>query len=101
MQTPLELPFRNPVFLTRFFSQLRLAHQLYLSGAMGKNPLIPFQGKDQLVDGWHRLYLAALMGVDELLAYFLTQEEADACLIARLPPGRGFALGPTGKEQTT
>jgi len=41
------------------------------------------------------------MGVDELLAYFLTQEEADACLIARLPPGRGFALGPTGKEETT
>ena len=62
---------------------------------------IPFGGKDQLVDGWHRLYLAALMGVDELLAYFLTQEEADACLIARLPPGRGFALGPTGKEETT
>ena len=53
---------------------------------------VPFKGKAQLVDGWHRLYLAVLTGWEELDVYQLTQEEADACLLCVLPPGRGLPL---------
>ena len=53
---------------------------------------LPFKGKSQLVDGWHRLYLAVLTGWEELDVYQLTQEEADACLLCVLPPGRGLPL---------
>ena len=51
---------------------------------------VPFKGKSQLVDGWHRLYLAVLTGWEDLDVYHLTQEEADSCLLCVLPPGRGF-----------
>ena len=54
---------------------------------------VAFKGKDQLVDGWHRLYKASLLGVDDLLAYFLTPEQAEACLILKLPPGQGLDWG--------
>jgi hypothetical protein len=54
---------------------------------------VPFRGEDQLIDGWHRLLKAALTGVDALPAYFLTQAEADACLVCVLPPGRGLDWG--------
>src|ERR1051325_1946903 len=54
---------------------------------------VPFAGKDQLIDGHHRLFKAAMLGVDELFAYFLTQEEADACLVCKLPPGKGIDWG--------
>lgn len=54
---------------------------------------VPFGGKDQLVDGWNRLFKAAFLGVDELLAYFLTAEEADACLLCQFPPGQGVDWG--------
>jgi hypothetical protein len=54
---------------------------------------VPFQGRDQLIDGHHRLFKAAVLGVDKLLAYFLTQEEADACLVCKLPPGKGIDWG--------
>jgi hypothetical protein len=54
---------------------------------------VPFAVKDQLVDGWHRLYKASLLGVDEMLAYFLTDEQAEQCLIVKLPPGQGVDWG--------
>jgi hypothetical protein len=54
---------------------------------------VPFKGKDQLIDGWHRVAHALLTGVDVLPACFLTQEEADACLVCKLPPGRGIDWG--------
>lgn len=54
---------------------------------------VPFRDKHQLVDGWHRLFKASILGVDELFAYFLTQEEADACLVCKLPPGKGIDWG--------
>jgi hypothetical protein len=54
---------------------------------------VPFKGKDQLIDGHHRLFKAAVLGADALLAYFLTQEEADACLVCKLPPGKGIDWG--------
>lgn len=54
---------------------------------------VPFKGKDQLVDGWHRVAGALLTGIDELPAYFLTQDEADACLVCKLPPGNGIDWG--------
>ncbi len=58
-------------------------------------PLIflPFRGKDQLVDGWHRMFKASVLEVDELFACFLTEEEADDCLVCKLPPGRGVDWG--------
>lgn len=54
---------------------------------------VPFRNKCQLIDGWHRMMKAALLGVDVLLAYFLTEEEADACLVCTLPPGQGVDWG--------
>ena len=54
---------------------------------------VPFRDKHQLVDGWNRLFKASVLGVDELFAYFLTQEEADDCLVCKLPPGRGIDWG--------
>lgn len=39
---------------------------------------IPFFGEMLLIDGWHRLYKAACLGVEELPMYLLTQEEADS-----------------------
>ena len=54
---------------------------------------VPFDDKVRLIDGWHRLLNAALTGVEILPAYFLTYEEADACLVCCLPPGEGFDWG--------
>jgi hypothetical protein len=49
---------------------------------------VPFQGKAQLLDGWHRVARAVLEGVVELPAYLLTQEEADECLLLHLKSGQ-------------
>lgn len=54
---------------------------------------VPFRDKHQLVDGWHRLFKASVLGVDELFAYFLTLQEADECLVCKLPPGKGIDWG--------
>jgi hypothetical protein len=54
---------------------------------------VPFEGSHQLIDGWHRLFKAAATGVDVLPALVLTQEDADASLILRLPPGEGLDWG--------
>jgi hypothetical protein len=58
---------------------------------------IPFSEKCQLIDGWHRLLKAALLGVDVMLAYILTQEEADNILVLKLPPGQGVDWGQKSK----
>ena len=47
----------------------------------------------QLLDGWHRLVKAMLCGVEVLPAYLLTQEQSDAVLFAKLPPGKGIDWG--------
>jgi hypothetical protein len=54
---------------------------------------VPFKGKVRLIDGWHRLFLGSVLGRDLLPAYFLTQAEADACLLYKLPPGQGVDWG--------
>jgi hypothetical protein len=54
---------------------------------------VPFRDKVRLVDGWNRLFHAVVLGRDLLPAYFLTQEQADAALICRLPPGQGADWG--------
>ena len=54
---------------------------------------VPLKGEDQLVDGWNRLFHAAFLGVDELPALILTQEEADRCLMCTLPPEHGIDWG--------
>jgi hypothetical protein len=46
---------------------------------------IPFFGETLLIDGWHRLYRAACLGVEELPMYLLTQEEADAIRWLEVP----------------
>lgn len=43
-----------------------------------------------LIDGWHRVFHAVSIGVDILPCYVLTQEDADASLIIKLPPGQGL-----------
>jgi hypothetical protein len=59
---------------------------------------VPFRGKDQLIDGHHRLYKAAVLGVDDLFAYVLPQEVADACLVCTFPPGQGVDWGQKSKH---
>lgn len=54
---------------------------------------VPFGEKHQLIDGHHRLFKAAVLGVDLLPAYILTEEEADSCLVCKLPPGKGIDWG--------
>lgn len=44
-----------------------------------------------LIDGWHRVFKAASIGVDILPCYVLSQEDADACLIIKLPPHEGLS----------
>ena len=55
-------------------------------------PLLFFRsgGKDQLIDGHHRLMKALKLGTDTLHAYILTKEQADSVLLVKLPPGRRF-----------
>lgn len=43
-----------------------------------------------LVDGWHRVFHALHVGVDTLPCYILTETDAKASLIIRLPPGNGL-----------
>lgn len=47
---------------------------------------VPYAGRAQMIDGWHRLARAVLDGVPQLPAYLLTQEEADDCLALHQPP---------------
>lgn len=54
---------------------------------------VPLENAIQLIDGFHRVAKALLTNVDILPAYFLTQEEADACLVCSLPPGKGMDWG--------
>ena len=54
---------------------------------------VPFGDSHQLIDGWHRLFKAAATGVDVLPACCLSQKDADASLIVKLPPGQGLDWG--------
>ena len=82
----------TPDFIRRQYDGLDEAYALTTDLSQ---PLlfVPFCGKSQLIDGWHRLFKAAILGVDEMLAYFLTEEEADAVLVCKLPPGQGLNWG--------
>jgi hypothetical protein len=57
-----------------------------------KQPIlaIPFFEQFLIIDGWHRLYRAAVENVPALPMYFLTAAEADAIKMAELPPGHGI-----------
>ena len=54
----------------------------------------PIGDKVRLIDGSHRVLKALFYRMDELPAYFLTPEESEASLIARLPAIAGM----TGKS---
>lgn len=51
---------------------------------------VPFQGVAQLIDGWHRLHKAVVLGVEQLPAYLLTEEEAQATLLDTVPAGQSL-----------
>ena len=51
---------------------------------------VPLGEEGLLIDGNHRLYRAAELGVEELPMRQLTQEEADAIQWLHLPPGHGI-----------
>lgn len=76
----------------RILSQYPDIEEVYALNTDLSSPLlfVAFNGMDQLADGWHRLLKAALSGVDELYAYFLTPEESNACLSGKFPPGQGL-----------
>ena len=75
---------------------LILQHQIHQSAmkrtAAAALLFVPYRGKVQLVDGWHRLYRALMTGIDLLPAYILTPEETQQILVCCLPPGKGFDL---------
>lgn len=60
---------------------------------------VPIGEKVKLIDGWHRVAKALLIGVDVLPACFLTQEEADACLLWTAEPGKGIDWGQNETEE--
>lgn len=47
---------------------------------------VPHRGRHVLIDGWHRLYRAAVEGFPVLPAYVLTKEEAAAILVRKEAP---------------
>ena len=59
---------------------------------------VPIGEKVRLLDGWHRVAKALLIGVDVLPACFLTQEEADVCLLWTAEPGKGIDWGQNDTE---
>jgi hypothetical protein len=59
-----------------------------------------FHGKPQLADGWHRLYKAAVLGVETVPAYLLTEEEGESILMLSLPPGHAMSLGSSACAST-
>ncbi len=88
----------TPELLLRQYPELDVAYALTTDISQ---PLlfVPLEGKVRLIDGSHRVCKALMLGVDILPACFLTQEEADQSLVARLPPGRGLDLNATGKDE--
>lgn len=50
---------------------------------------VPLGEEALLVDGHHRLFKAALLELEELPMFLLTQEEADRIQWLQLPPGHG------------
>jgi hypothetical protein len=50
---------------------------------------VPLGEEALLLDGWHRLWKAAALGVPELPMFLLTKEEARSLQWAELPPGHG------------
>lgn len=59
---------------------------------------VPHKGQVQLIDGWHRLFKAATLGVDILPAWMLSEEDGAASLVIQLPPGHGLDWG-QGQQQ--
>jgi hypothetical protein len=48
---------------------------------------VPFHdGTSILIDGWHRCGRAVLEGIPFLLCHELTQQEAEQCLVMKIPP---------------
>ena len=49
--------------------------------------LIPFFGSSLIIDGWHRLYRAAVLGCSEVRGHFLSAEEAKCLMWIEWPRG--------------
>ena len=81
--------------LERIRTQYDGMNEVYAMDTDLTKPLLFIQrdAGEQLVDGWHRVFKAAYLGVDELSAYVLTPEEGAECLIFTLPPGQGKDWG--------
>lgn len=62
------------------YPDLDVAHALALPLDALLEPLlfVSHRNKHVLIDGWHRYYKAVAIGLEELPAYILTQEEADS-----------------------
>ncbi len=58
---------------------------------------IPHHGRHLCIDGWHRLFKAAVLGQPEISAYFLTPAETDAIKILTLPAEQGIDWGQKAK----
>lgn len=54
---------------------------------------VPFRDQIQLIDGFHRLAHACVLGREWMPAYILTLPLADVALLLTLPPGQGIHWG--------
>ena len=77
----------SPEHLLERYPDLDIGYARQLTDEDLRRPLLflPFEGKHQLIDGWHRLYKAVTSGREILPARALSDEEAQAVLIERRP----------------
>lgn len=57
---------------------------------------IPFSGECLLIDGWHRMFHAAVLGLDDVLMYLLTEREAEVIQWVEVLPVASNCWFPAG-----
>ena len=69
------------------YPDLDIGYARQLTDEDMEQPLLflPFGGRHQLIDGWHRLYKAVTSGIETLPARVLTEEEAQTVLLEQRP----------------
>ena len=73
----------SPEHLRERYPDLDIGYARQLTDEDLQRPLLflPFGGKHQLIDGWHRLYKAVTSGIDTLPVRVLTDAEAAQVLV--------------------
>ena len=75
----------SPEHLLERYPDLDIGYARQLTEEDMERPLLflPFGGRHQLIDGWHRLYKAVTSGIETLPVRVLTEAEAEQVLLER------------------